>query len=1832
MLAFLLDGYTSETNYDWEEIEGVTGMSNEITMNQRVAALVSLLKVARSLFLVEGEIVADVKQGQLDLKNCKDDFDSTLEAAVFIKGQVIHVPICLLELALTHIEDGLRIDAAELLGLNPKTASMPSYLELYLLKHAIPLNMRCSSTAFRMKWTTLLKKFFSRVRTAVERQIKTRHAQNRASVTDTIKTVEENRLIELPMLAIEANRRVAVTVEDMQDFMTWLSQLVIYSLYPSGPYERKNMAMELFGALLEVWSLSEFSSGLLHGGAFTPYHIELLSAESTLVLVSAVVDSWDRLRENAYKILVRYPTPLPGMDTEYAVQGLLKWAKGLVRSPRVRESDAGALVLRLVFRKYVCENAWMVQVHANPEDVIVRTPRFGLEKDKLWAGEVGEAICLYIDSLNNWLEVEIQEGEKDLLAACKHSLVHGVLLTLRYTMDEIDWMSDAVRAGASRLQSALKRLLGLVLRVTSLTLGVVSADALNIREHMLRDRNLDDVDRIFDDTGVSIYEDGGELGDLDHFIDNKLEMLAPAEQMMMVGCWLSMKEVSLLLGTITRRAPLSGCAVAVESQHGLISTSDAPNIIGTKGNHQVLALLDAEQLGMIGEHFLHVLFSMKHNGAVDKTRAGFSALCNRLLHAHNARLGKMPEIWLQQLMERTCSKGQTVDDLLRRSAGLPAAFLALFLAEPDGAPRKLLPITMKWLLSLAKNFLLESTATSDSETQSSKIMNGEIINSSAERKASRMGSSEDVSDLPKAIKAREEGVVPAVHAFNVLKVAFHDTNLATDTSGFCAEGLIVAIQAFSSRHWEVRNSATLAFTALVHRTVGFLNVHKRETARRTISGFEFFNRYPTLHPFLLQELKFATVHLEHASSGNVTTVSTMSNALHPSLAPILIILSRLKPSAINTGVEDWLSPSLFMPFVTRCATQRNLKVRVLASQALPPLVSSENLSKVLIELANGLPVANKIGITMYIRDSVDSESCTNHRPAAPNERPCVFKYNAIHGTLLQICALLEHNTATLSDFQEQEKIVFDVFELVQSCLWLGSTRLCSCYVVISEFLHVLQVLSEVAEVIEKAGMSSEKLTRKIRSVLLDLCAQCLDNRGGLAGRLWDANAVRLLERAADLYFSTVFKALLLEDVTELGKETSLKLFKGKPLSDIPGANGQAVASSIDLKISCINPSDENLLKHLRGLIARLRDALADDVYEVRLVTLKALKHCDRVSIVQMISEGPLHPYSCRFGLDFRQLHLLLIDRLMAESQPKCLNCLLHLLFTWQLLSVDCQGVFSGVRNTYLEDIYPQQGTESCERPTLPAQICEVAKYFSTTQLWNRLIEIYETAKVAKMKEMTIRCLGGCLSRLIADIKGLFSERLHSCYSICVEEDLQLCNGQSDNLSSQASGVVHEVGQCAGLPGARSVNEPDMLQNPPSCFRHCFEESKVDNWKALSKAVDEWILLIAKHSAASEPVTFRRAVAEAIAASGILKDVSWVSKHVPGYLQIRLSNLSKIERDCYLKCEWYGRSILSIWSICIKLLEDEDLTLRQTLATSILSIVGSCGRNDRFDTVLAQVEMVIVMSFNHLTECLAHWNVYFDFLALWTFGSKSFSCPKDGDVDLVRRLFDKEIDNHHEEELFIVQLCCLQLQKILILKGRQTYSSSSPFVSTKNIFQQNHTFPAILGHKEDNFSSELGIGEDDQDYLSIANAKANLCILVNSWRLKFLDEAIVCARWCNMAQSSTQWLGGITSHQDAFGVLYRNLLGVYSLIGPSSNLSDNFSNVLQEHSTRDFVSRITELAGSLGSIPLNPIIYNLLGACLVGYECHFGVDLDSTLCKGIVIDSTTSKFEPFFLIK
>lgn len=546
MLAFISVVPSEEENeLSYPELDC---SSMELKVEQQVAVFVSLLKVSRSLALAEGDIDFWKNSSVLCTGSKFIAEGSNLYALVCIKGIKFKVLVEWLVLALTHVDESLRVDAAESLFLNPKTASLPSHLELTLMKEAVPLNMRSCSTAFQMKWTSLFRKFFSRVRTALEKQFKQGRWRPAVSCKNSDRTL------------INGSDTVISRAEDLFKFMRWLSCFLFFSCYPSAPYKRKIMSMELILTMMNIWSIAppqeELDSVSLESSLY-PYNKGITAPNSTLLLVGSIIDSWDKLRENSFRILLHFPSPLPGISSEDMVQKVITWSKKLVCSPRVRESDAGALTLRLIFRKYVLDLGWIVRASVN---VVCFHPQPQRVKGEGQICKFGAPVVEYIKSLIDWLEVAVKEGERDLSESCKNSFVHGVLLVLRYTFEELDWNSNAVLSGYSEMKCALEKLLELVMRITSLALWVVSADAWCLPEDM------DDV--VIDDN--LLLDAPEEMDGPMHSLEDEEKNSNPAqdvrtsEQVVMVGCWLAMKEVhSSVCLILVLSWDLSNCIGAV---------------------------------------------------------------------------------------------------------------------------------------------------------------------------------------------------------------------------------------------------------------------------------------------------------------------------------------------------------------------------------------------------------------------------------------------------------------------------------------------------------------------------------------------------------------------------------------------------------------------------------------------------------------------------------------------------------------------------------------------------------------------------------------------------------------------------------------------------------------------------------------------------------------------------------------------------------------------------------------------------------------------------------------------------------------------------------------------------------------------------------------------------------------------------------------------------------------------------------------------------------------------------------------------------------------------
>jgi hypothetical protein len=267
---------------------------------------------------------------------------------------------------------------------------------------------------------------------------------------------------------------------------------------------------------------------------------------------------------------------------------------------------------------------------------------------------------------------------------------------------------------------------------------------------------------------------------------------------------------------------------------------------------------------------------------------------------------------------------------------------------------------------------------------------------------------------------------------------------------------------------------------------------------------------------------------------------------------------------------------------------------------------------------------------------------------------------------------------------------------------------------------------------------------------------------------------------------------------------------------------------------------------------------------------------------------------------------------------------------------------------------------------------------------------------------------------------------------------------------------------------------------------------------------------------------------------------------------------------------YACKILDLWFICIQLLEDEDVHLRQKLAKNVQRIIANGSANNLCDdSVPLQVDRVIELSFEFVTNLFGHWLKYIEYLLRMVLDTAN---TLDSDGDLVRQIFDKEIDNHHEEKLLICQISCLKIQKLL--------------------------------------QSEYELETEGRTELFLQN-----------WRESFLHQLTSLTSGYLEKEGKTDWIGGIGNHKDVFTSVYANLLGLYALTQSRSleQLEDRHKLYLQEFS---------DLEGFITPFLKNPLISNLY---LLVKRSH-GVPGSPLKPEDQVGGSASENFDLYFLLR
>lgn len=829
-----------------------TLISNDANLRERVATYVMPLLLKKSPSVVVQLI--DRLRATLENEQAPSDREIALWAIIEVvkyarkriaPEKLAGVSIQEVDIGLRHQRAETRSAAFEAICASLKSTNAPTPEELALIKAFLVMSSKEISSGSRMNTMIGLKNVFFRVK-------------------------------ESQRLARKASKQIdsAEAITNGAAFLEWVQQFVVTSLYAGSSPQRTTLGLEVMLLYLQVFGMADDDSG-------SP--TRFLEPQVVTVLLNALVSSWDVIRSLAFAILELYPTHLPGYSSGEELSVLLKWSLMLCVSPRQRESDAGALFMRVIFKR----SAAIQQFNIVLEDSAAAVDGGGVKSSEV----------SFVLKLTSLVLKRLHDSSMDKSGQGESPLVHGLLLSLRYIIESVDFDSiaksddktlqnewqnalhqvfrcvgNAMNASLSVVGDATSgvgdeelsaNFAGVVGEVSSVSKSAASALKVDCRGHLIIENNGDD-------------DEGG----------------ADSGQRAVVGSWLAARECGAIVDTLMKRVPLPR-SNSSDSQTQFFTTE-----MGERG----------------GEMLLNSLFELKHKGAVATAYQAFEGVCKSFLaHAErNTVLGSLPRVWADRLLDRLETSQQVF--ILRRSSGFAFSFVAILRAEPRNSAAVILPLVMSNLLRLAAL---------------------------------------DTDKIALTTKHEDHHLVwrSRVHALNILKLICQDAVLADDVSVYVSRMLEVAIFGFDCESWAVRNSSMMLFAATTQRAIGDKRIADGASSHK-IPSADVFSRFPQLSEFLHSELVRFLSRVSSTGTRGTTP---------PGLFPVLMFLSRLKSSEDEDDSNipaEGVPLSKIVPVVMKCAGQPTLAIRQMAAKVLAAIVRDSEvidiLENLIAELPNGI--------------------------------------------------------------------------------------------------------------------------------------------------------------------------------------------------------------------------------------------------------------------------------------------------------------------------------------------------------------------------------------------------------------------------------------------------------------------------------------------------------------------------------------------------------------------------------------------------------------------------------------------------------------------------------------------------------------------------------------------------------------------------------------------------------------------------------------------------------------------------------------------------------------
>ncbi|XP_049927427.1 thyroid adenoma-associated protein [Epinephelus moara] len=581
------------------------------------------------------------------------------------------VPLSLLQQALVHKHDQVRMDALGLVCESHRSTEALTSQEMDLMRHFLPPNLNSQSPGVRQQSVSLLKKLLCRMK-------------------DSTVLLQKRLVQERDQ---EQRDRDQHTLHLYKEFLHWLCVRLLEVLLPGASFSKCLMSLHLLCLLGELFTYSTGPDVFALGEVVTSSH-----AQNVLY---SVASNFLEVKQLASVLLRQLPPSAVGLQVPERMRCVLQAALDLSTSTKPFDSVTAAHLLNLLLHQPHLSQALL---HCAQEQGL----DFHLPSSPAQASEtviLERNTLAVIQFLLHCLQLEVSKAESSLLqAAASYPLygrAHCITAVLQHLNTESLSQTEQWRHLVSELIAVCYRMSDVVSPVvqSSSPEGLIPMDTDSEASAGLQ-RILQEIQpRDTNDFFTSARELETHHGE-DHTqtqtahtpsLNTGGEGYRVTAQMVLVCCWRSMKEVAMLLGQLCQSLPLHY----------------------TNDTHTHPGLITEEQVEGVGLYFRQQLLQSRHRGAFELAYVGFVRLTDMLCRSGSQALQQLPARWLSEVLEEVKSSDPSSKlCATRRSAGIPFYIQALLSSEPKSSSCSLLKMTMRELIALAMPYADRNTDSS----------------------------------------------------------------------------------------------------------------------------------------------------------------------------------------------------------------------------------------------------------------------------------------------------------------------------------------------------------------------------------------------------------------------------------------------------------------------------------------------------------------------------------------------------------------------------------------------------------------------------------------------------------------------------------------------------------------------------------------------------------------------------------------------------------------------------------------------------------------------------------------------------------------------------------------------------------------------------------------------------------------------------------------------------------------------------------------------------------------------------------------------------------------